>query len=457
MSKMKCPNCGRALQVPASQRAMHLLCPSCKHSFQGEPVEGIRLPIKGIAIAVGVAGILFLAFLVFHFGINTSDPPSKPPPVGPMSPAEVFAKASPAVVKIFVYDNGRKTVGQGSGFFVSSDGLLITNYHVIKDAVHASVRMDNKATLYVQQIVATAPESDLALLKVVAREEPLPHLPVAEGDPPRPGTKVLAIGSPQGLTNTLSEGLISAVRRDEAGRAVRIQTTAPISQGSSGGPLLTLDGQVVGVTTYYVRKGQNLNFAIPASAIRQLVRDPKNPKRIAGSDTQISHAAAAGVHEARIAIERGDWDAAHQVLDRLRGTQKRDPVVWFWYGYVQTQRGKIAEAIQGFRAAVALKPDFPEALLNLGINYAKMERHTEAMAAYRKAIQIDPDNAYAQLCMALSCRALRDYVTGIAACDKAIDLDPLGRTGSQARGLRDELVAGGLDRSRPRRRPGPRR
>ena len=367
-------------------------------------------------------------------------PPAKPLADAPMSPAALFAKASSAVVQVLVHDSARKFVGQGSGFFVSPDGLLITNYHVVKDAVHASIRMDNKATLYVQRIVATAPESDLALLQVARRGKPLPHLPVAEGDPPQVGTKVLAIGNPQGLTNTLSEGVISGVRKD-SGRAVRIQTTAPISQGASGGPLLTLDGQVVGVTTYYVRDRQHANFAIPASQVRQLIRKANNSKRIAGSDRRVSQAAARGVHEARIPIERGNWDAAHQILDGLRTTQKRDPVVWFWYGYVQSRRGKTAGAIEGFRTAVTLKPDFTEAQLNLGISYAQVKRHAKAVAAYKKALKTDPDDAYAYLCLAHSCAGLRDYNAGIAACDQAIRLDPHGRTGGEAQRLRHAIVA----------------
>ena len=482
MTRMKCPNCGRALQVPASRQAMHLLCPSCKHTFQSRPAEGIRLPVKSVAIALGAAGVLFLGFLLFHLGVDPAKPPTHGPPAptggpgtnpadtsanalppakpmsdGPMSPAELFAKASPAVVQILVRDDVHESVGQGSGFFVSPDGLLVTNYHLVKDAVYARVRMDNKATLFVQRIVATAPESDLALLKVAGRGEPLPHLPVAEGDPPRPGTKVLAIGSPQGYTNTLSEGLISGVRSGD-GQAVRIQTTAPISQGSSGGPLLTLDGQVVGVTTYYVRDGQNLNFAIPASEVRQLVRDRRNPKPIAGSDTQVSRAAAQGVHEARLAIETGDLDDAYQILDRLRKTQKSDPAVWFWYGCVQSRRGKADEAVEAFRTTVALKPDFAKAQLMLGFSYAHVHRHAEAVAAYKKAIEIDPANAYAYLWLAHSCSALREYAAGIAACDKAIRLDPFGRIGSEAHRLRHALVAArASSQPHPRPRPGPRR
>ena len=195
--------------------------------------------------------------------------PKPPSEQLPMPPDKLFAKASPSVVRVIVYDGQLRDVGFGSGFFVSADGLLVTNYHVIRGGRFASVLLHNNATLAVTGVAASMPDADLVLLKVKGKD--LPHLTIARDEMPKVGVKVFAIGNPQGLTNTFSEGMVSGHRRVERDLTL-IQTTAAISQGSSGGPLLTADGSVVGATTLYFLGGQNLNFAVPAASIRRLVR-----------------------------------------------------------------------------------------------------------------------------------------------------------------------------------------
>jgi hypothetical protein len=207
----------------------------------------------------------------------------------PLSPRELFAMASPAVVKIHTYTAGGRLLGQGSGFFVSADGMLITNYHVVRKAASAKVVFPSGKKLDVTGMLASIPKADLALLKVDTQDRRF--LKIA---PRRPdvGTKVWAIGSPKGLSNTLSEGLVSGYR-DVSGSLTLLQTTTPISQGSSGGPLLTDAGEVVGVATLTRIGGQNLNFAIPCKYLRAIVRRAKKtakptsqPTRDNGSTTR---------------------------------------------------------------------------------------------------------------------------------------------------------------------------
>ena len=142
------------------------------------------------------------------------------------------------------------------GFLISSNGLLVTNFHVIEDAHFASILLASNTTFFVEGVAATDQDNDLALLKINGTE--LPFLLLDKGDPPKVGTRVYAIGNPQGLTNTFSEGLVSAIRADED-QVRRIQTTAAISPGSSGGPLIGPDGKVVGVTTAYRGGGRLLH------------------------------------------------------------------------------------------------------------------------------------------------------------------------------------------------------
>ncbi|MBL9088796.1 MAG: trypsin-like peptidase domain-containing protein [Planctomycetia bacterium] len=209
--------------------------------------------------------------------------------------ATVFSTASPAVVKIITRDETGAERSTGSGFLVTEDGWIATNYHVIRGAHAVRVVLPSGAGFESSGAGAVAPEWDTALLKVDGRG--LPVLKLSAGASPPVGTRVYAIGSPQGLSNTLSDGLISAYRplsdllesvggtpskRLAVDSAVSlIQTTASISAGSSGGPLLLADATVIGLTTLQVRTGQSLNFAVPASHVRELL-DRKSPLRAFG-------------------------------------------------------------------------------------------------------------------------------------------------------------------------------
>ena len=189
-----------------------------------------------------------------------------------LSAEDVFAKCSKAVVRIDVYDSRSRMRGQGSGFFVSKAGLVVTNYHVIARAASANVLFSDGKHLPVKGLVASMPKKDLALLKVDSSD--VPHLKLAARQPVV-GAKVYAIGTPEGLTNTLSAGLVSGVRTE--GALTLIQTTASITHGSSGGPLLNKLGRVVGVTTAGIGKG-NLNFAVSLRHVRALLKNVKELK-----------------------------------------------------------------------------------------------------------------------------------------------------------------------------------
>jgi hypothetical protein len=173
-----------------------------------------------------------------------------------------------AVVLIVVSDANGKPVLEGSGFLVSADGRIVTNHHVIDGAVSATVKLNNGAFFPVEGIIADDPEHDLALIKVPGKN--LPFLSLEDSDSLTAGQHVLAIGSPLGLENSVSDGIVSAVRQDNAGK-VWIQTTAATSHGNSGGPLLAMDGKVAGVLTWKAGEGENLNFAVPSKLIVPLL------------------------------------------------------------------------------------------------------------------------------------------------------------------------------------------
>lgn len=180
----------------------------------------------------------------------------------------------------------------GSGFVVSDERWIITNFHVVAEAVRAAhgsshtrplqVRFGTGTTLQAN-ILETDRDHDLALLEVVGGHVPSPPLPIADSDDVEVGQQVLAFGSPFGLEGTLTEGIVSA-RRDVPGVGGGmahnlIQTDAPINPGNSGGPLVDRQGRVIGVNTAIYSPGRDsesagsvgVGFAVPANYVREFV------------------------------------------------------------------------------------------------------------------------------------------------------------------------------------------
>jgi len=182
--------------------------------------------------------------------------------------SEIVKVSIDAVVLVVASGEGSRETVQGSGFIVSPDGRIVTNYHVIEGVRSAIVKLNNGAFYPVEGLLGADREKDLAILKVTARD--LPILSLGDSDALSIGEGVIAIGSPLGLENTVSDGIVSSVREESEGRKW-IQTTAPASPGNSGGPLLDLQGRAVGVITWGVKQGQNLNFAIPINAVKVLL------------------------------------------------------------------------------------------------------------------------------------------------------------------------------------------
>jgi len=160
-----------------------------------------------------------------------------------------------------------KAQSSGSGFLISEDGYILTNFHVIKDADKIIVALSDRREMEAQ-LVGGDPRSDLALLKIAADD--LPYLTLADSDQLKVGEWVLAIGSPFGFDYSVTAGIVSA-----KGRSLRsetyvpfIQTDVAINPGNSGGPLFNLDGEVVGINSQiYTRSGgfMGLSFAIPSN------------------------------------------------------------------------------------------------------------------------------------------------------------------------------------------------
>lgn len=183
--------------------------------------------------------------------------------------ADIAEDVGKSVVMIVVYDATGSAVGQGSGVFVTNDGRILTNAHVLEDAYSAEV-ISNIGTFDRVQILYKDEKRDLGFIRVTTEHSMPPRFPNITDF--KAGQRVIAIGNPLGLEKTVSDGLISGIRRTEDGVEL-IQTTVPISPGSSGGVLLNEQGLVIGITTSTFRGGQNINFAISLNTIQQFIED----------------------------------------------------------------------------------------------------------------------------------------------------------------------------------------
>lgn len=185
-----------------------------------------------------------------------------------------IAKNSNAVVYIEVSDSNGQPVASGSGFIVTSDGTIVTNYHVIDGASYAKVTLENGNKYDVDRVLAYSEEHDLAVLKLKNASN-LPVVKLGDSDKLAPGDEIVAIGSPGGIKfqNTVTDGIVSGFRT--SGRIAKgvqdIQISASIYHGSSGGALFNDYGQVVGITYAGSNEVPNVNFAIPINELKPLL------------------------------------------------------------------------------------------------------------------------------------------------------------------------------------------
>ena len=202
-----------------------------------------------------------------------------PRPGKPMELKDLIQNVEPGVVRINV-TTADGLEGNGSGFVVDKEGTLVTNYHVIEDVTTATVVFANGRRATIDGVWHTDPERDIAVLQLNTFGLTLKPLRLTNDIPPK-GEAVLAFGAPLGLNFSATEGIVSGIRTgselDDVGiedhQGTWIQTTAPISPGNSGGPLVNHMGEVVGVNTMSFTFGQNLNFAISARDVKSAILD----------------------------------------------------------------------------------------------------------------------------------------------------------------------------------------
>ena len=199
----------------------------------------------------------------------------------PLTPQDIVKRSSPAIVRVEA--QGADGEQFGTGFIVDKSGIVATNFHVIAGTSDIKIKLNDGTHYPVLNVLNVDPMRDLVIVKF-APDKPMPTLRLGDSSKVATGEKIVAIGNPLGVfENTVSEGLISSIRevcskKDVSeknpscpGELTLLQISAPISQGSSGGPLFNQVGEVVGVTTAIIAQGQLINFAMPANYLKPLL------------------------------------------------------------------------------------------------------------------------------------------------------------------------------------------
>jgi S1-C subfamily serine protease len=191
---------------------------------------------------------------------------------------DLARQAKGAVVALKIVDRFGGELGLGSGFYVTDAGWIATNLHVVEGGTKIRAQLADGTLREIAGLLAVDEDNDLAVLQAVQGPDAVPQsLPLGDSGRVETGSEVVVLGNPLGLSGTLSKGIISAVRDDpwempEGHTEPLLQIDAAISPGSSGSPVMNLEGEVVGVVVSQYLGGQNLNFAIPSAALKKLLQ-----------------------------------------------------------------------------------------------------------------------------------------------------------------------------------------
>jgi S1-C subfamily serine protease len=363
---------------------------------------------------------------------------------------DIIEKISPSVIVIFVYDEADTVVAQGSGFFVNEDGKAVTNYHVIEGAIRVEVKTSDGKVYPVSSVLAQDVDGDLALMAVNVPKGAVRAAAVSQVLP-RMGERIIVIGCPLGLEQTVSDGIVSAVRRiDYFGNI--IQLSAPISAGSSGGPVVDMKGKVIGVAVGSIIEGQNLNFAIPGERVVQLLsRSAGQPPTSPGFPRPplLDVASAENFYREGLALVwAGDYEKALIKFEQAVARKPDYAAAYFNIGYCHGMLGRYVRALQALEKGIQLQPDDARAWLNKGVTLGDLGRYGEALQASEKALQLQPDLAVGWCNKGVALGKLGRYVEALQAYERAIQLKPddaeasigkavtLGRLGRSTEALR---------------------
>lgn len=283
-------------------------------------------------------------------------------------------KVRSAVVTVIAYNEKGMVLQTGSGFFINKQGHLVTNLHVLQGASEAEVKTQEGRNYPVKTVLAEDKMGDLVTFSIDPHNSEVASLNISNVNP-EVGEHIVVVGSPLGLAQTVSEGIVSAVREIQ-GFGKILQITAAISPGSSGSPVVNPKGEVVGIAALQMLEGQNLNFAIPGERILRL--QPTMAKTLSEMAVEATKEAlvkiAADVGQpvpmrpgtnTDMILDRGiryAWQKdCEKALPYLVSVLTKSPEIgpaWFWLCTSYMNLGRPDPASEACREAVRVKPEY---------------------------------------------------------------------------------------------------
>jgi Flp pilus assembly protein TadD len=369
-----------------------------------------------------------------------------------MLPSELFVRLAPNVFVVQTLSTDGTLVSFGSGVVVTP-GHVITNKHVLKEGT--AIRVKHGKHTWPAKLTHLDPNHDICQLLV--ENLVAPPLSIRDYSSLVVGERVYAIGAPEGFDLTLSEGLISGLRQ-RASTDV-IQTTAPISHGSSGGGLFDSEGRLIGITTYFIEEGQSLNFAVSALLISGLDNFPVSMvTERAGPGRTSEHGSLdleglalktfgerkygeaskhlrklSGLHPERADIWRdlgicycllSLYDEASEVLGKSLQLNAQSPDAWKWLGRAYSGTKDYGRAIDAYKHGIALKSDDAYAWIGIADAFRESGLLSDAQTALERATQAQPDLCIAWWSLGRLLVKMHRFDGAVSAFRKAVQMAP---------------------------------
>jgi pentatricopeptide repeat protein len=349
----------------------------------GKTVQGKIVDKTDRYIKLDIGGVILTYYLediatIDEAGVSLSQTDKQTVSLSGKDPKEIFNQLSPAVVSISVKTATGEKILAG-GFIADKEGIVVTSHHVIADVEEQekiSIRLkDGRVFPFFGKTIQINLMLDFVVFKIDA--ENLPSLSMGDSDAFQAGETIYVIGSPYGLEQSFSNGMLSGIRNSNGSKY--LQFTAPVSPGSSGSPLINSRGEAIGIVTSTIEPAQNLNFALAINEIKPTI-------------TMVKKIGALKF----LYLDRDDIDYAPPCDDSEQN---------------------IAE----YSKAIELKPDNVQAYLNRGIAYCCESLYEKALADFNKAIELSPADPKAYHYRS---GAEKDFNKAQLDLNKAIELDP---------------------------------
>lgn len=319
---------------------------------------------------------LFLpAFLFFSSHIHSQS----------LKPEEIFEMYNKSIVVIYPVDFNGQVTGQGSGVILKDKGMVITNFHVFAGA-EKMIIVHGEDTLQYEAIIGVDVEKDVLLAKLEGYE--CANIPVGNSDNIKIGEEVYAIGSPMGLENTITKGIVSGYRSSLGDmKTSLIQIDASLSPGSSGGAIFNSNGELIGITALGLKEGNNLNFAIPINTVMKT--------DLGNYSDQKKLQALNYFYQGKNFYEEGENTKAIEYYDKFLEIFPNDHKGLNYRGLANFAAKKYDKALKDFNKAISIDRAYTPAYNNRGETYFKMEEYEKAIKDFSTVIKLFPDNTQA--------------------------------------------------------------